>query len=367
MFANSHLGYWSCGNDIYWAKAPAVLKATDTGLPVQWHFNDQAYSCVDWNHEPEIGLADLYRQRALQLREKYDYLVLLYSGGSDSTNVLMSFIDNNIKLDEIITARETTLDPQHAANAEMTNCGNWYISKAIEAGIKYSVVNYTDYLSKSFTDESWVLTSDMQLRPWAQLQVSALFDHNSINHRAEQGHKVCYLLGMEKPILLVEQNWYNLVFRDTIHSANAYQSVRDLDAWNGINVEYFYTTPDMIDIVRKQAHVVIKYLESSHDITTIKQILWKYNSIQDKFTWRNCILPEIIYGSNWHRLNFTLGKAAPRWDWFTSAQHLPQNTIYQQGINTFARSINAQNTVDSRKLMKPIFKSFAIRPCKPHA
>jgi diphthamide synthase (EF-2-diphthine--ammonia ligase) len=33
------------------------------------------------------------------LRDKYDYLILYYSGGSDSWTVLNTFLENNIKLD----------------------------------------------------------------------------------------------------------------------------------------------------------------------------------------------------------------------------------------------------------------------------
>lgn len=58
---------------------------------------------IDWSVEPEEPLVELYRQRALELRRRYDYLILMYSGGSDSHQVLMAFIDNGIHLDEVRT------------------------------------------------------------------------------------------------------------------------------------------------------------------------------------------------------------------------------------------------------------------------
>jgi hypothetical protein len=58
---------------------------------------------VDWTVEPEEPLEELYRHRAQALREQYDYLILMYSGGSDSHNVLTTFLNNGIRLDEIRT------------------------------------------------------------------------------------------------------------------------------------------------------------------------------------------------------------------------------------------------------------------------
>ena len=64
--------------------------------------NDDVYGKLDWSVPVETNLLTLYKQRAEQLREKYDYLVMYYSGGADSTNALHAFIDNNIFLDELI-------------------------------------------------------------------------------------------------------------------------------------------------------------------------------------------------------------------------------------------------------------------------
>ena len=58
---------------------------------------------IDWTAEPAEALADLYRQRAQQLRDAYDYLILMYSGGSDSHQAMMAFVNAGIHLDEVRT------------------------------------------------------------------------------------------------------------------------------------------------------------------------------------------------------------------------------------------------------------------------
>lgn len=51
---------------------------------------------------PGLSIKDLYRIRAQELRDHYDYLVLNLSGGPDSMNILETFVENNIPIDEII-------------------------------------------------------------------------------------------------------------------------------------------------------------------------------------------------------------------------------------------------------------------------
>ena len=51
---------------------------------------------------PGVSIKDLYRIRAQELRDQYDYLVLNLSGGPDSMNILDAFVENNIPLDEIV-------------------------------------------------------------------------------------------------------------------------------------------------------------------------------------------------------------------------------------------------------------------------
>jgi len=69
--------------------------------PYSWHYNDDFFSQYDWTQEPTESLDELYKQRAIELREQYDYVVLFYSGGYDSANMLYAFLDNGIYPDEI--------------------------------------------------------------------------------------------------------------------------------------------------------------------------------------------------------------------------------------------------------------------------
>jgi len=79
----------------YYQKNPHPYK------PIQWIYNDNFFSQFDWSQEPTASLDQLYKKRAEELRKKYDYIVIYYSGGFDSSNMLRAFLDNGIYPDEI--------------------------------------------------------------------------------------------------------------------------------------------------------------------------------------------------------------------------------------------------------------------------
>ena len=101
QYINRH-GFYMVGNKKFFNKTLALLESSTSKLPVEWKFNHDAYGKIDWTVPIETNLEELYRLRAQQLRNQYDYLILHFSGGADSTNVLHAFVRNNIFLDEIV-------------------------------------------------------------------------------------------------------------------------------------------------------------------------------------------------------------------------------------------------------------------------
>jgi hypothetical protein len=95
-------GYWKVNNQYFFNKFECLRYASSIkNYEITYHFHDFIYKSLDWSKEPIDSLQEMYKQRAQQIRDGHDYLILSFSGGADSTNVLDSFINNNIKLDEI--------------------------------------------------------------------------------------------------------------------------------------------------------------------------------------------------------------------------------------------------------------------------
>lgn len=79
-----------------------IVKNRDSNPDIKFYYHDDVYSKINWTIEPDISLEELYRTRAQQIRDKYDYLILAFSGGADTSQILNTFLKNNIFLDEVI-------------------------------------------------------------------------------------------------------------------------------------------------------------------------------------------------------------------------------------------------------------------------
>lgn len=99
---NPKLGYYRVGSEVFYSKPTAYLYASKTKQKPSWHFNDLVFAKGDWTIEPETSLRELYRMRAQQLRERYDWIRVEASGGGDSTTAIFSFLLNGIHLDEVV-------------------------------------------------------------------------------------------------------------------------------------------------------------------------------------------------------------------------------------------------------------------------
>ena len=84
------------------SKLEAIEAAQRTNGWIQYHFNDDVYSCYDWREPIVESISDLYAQRARDIRQQYERVVCCYSGGFDSHNMLQSFLSNKIPVDAVL-------------------------------------------------------------------------------------------------------------------------------------------------------------------------------------------------------------------------------------------------------------------------
>ena len=89
-------GYYQVGSEIFNNKLEALYHASKNKQRPRWVFHDDVYGKFDWTTRPLLGLKEVYRARAQQLRDKYDYMSISFSGGADSWNTLNSFLSNCI-------------------------------------------------------------------------------------------------------------------------------------------------------------------------------------------------------------------------------------------------------------------------------
>ncbi|MGZ4850080.1 MAG: hypothetical protein ACXV2C_01715 [Candidatus Bathyarchaeia archaeon] len=288
-----------------------------------FHFNDEVFSAINTKVEPNETLPELYRDRARQIRDAYDYVVLMYSGGSDSDTVLNSFVSIGCKIDEIATTWDypTTGLAQSFHNAEVTNVVLPKIKELKDKGLDFNfrTIDITKLglnTFKSFgTNFEYYVNHHMSPNNMAK---HFLRDHiKEWQDIIATGKKLVLVWGSEKPVLHVENDKWYFRFADRLDNCIGPYTFKP-----GWYDEMFFWTPDMPEIVVKQAHTVKKFCSTYND----QAWMWQdtpndsgYNKTLDKYlTYAG--LKCVIY---------------PAWDPHTFCNGKGSSMIYSERDNFF--------------------------------
>jgi len=283
-------GYYQVDNIKTFSKFEAWQLSGHNIDKIKFVFNEDVFSAIDTTVEPEEDIYELYRQRALQLRKDYDYIVLMYSGGIDSHTVLETFLDNNLKIDEICTFTNNDVQAKtEKLNQEIFNAAIPFVETLDlkKLGIKFRLVNIgqmiIDQLSDSYHFENFQYYSSSTAF-WNTAVKTHILKANMLDHRkiAESGKTVCYLWGHEKPHIRVSDQWYfshcpgywGLVIPDTFScelSAKQYNNRQVLkNSFDNFYDEAFYICRESPKIPIKQGHMLAKLMLSN--IPALKKV-----------------------------------------------------------------------------------------------
>ena len=327
LLYQNNLGHYKVGNLITHSKLEAIDLHSKTGIHPHWDFNEAAFSCYDWKVEPRQHILELYRARAQQLRDKYDYIVLLYSGGADSETVLQSFIDNDIKLDEIASYSnyDATSDKQNNLNCELYNVSGPRAEQLKDSypWMKHRVIDLSqmtvDYFNNVGLD--WIEDLNMFFTPNSAVRESLGLKIKEWADIIHSGKSFCLLWGHDKPRLMHNNGKYSIRFIDLLDNG---PTVKSFAGQLPYADELFYWTPDMPEIIIKQGHLLKNYLDSnltsSPFVSTHKSDL-AYKEVNGVKYWiNNHGVHSVIY-PRWNIDTFSPGKPAsiifsPRDTWF---------------------------------------------------
>jgi hypothetical protein len=257
-------GFYTVDGLKFYSKFEALQLAGQVNKPIKWNFNDAVYQAQDWSQEPTESLSEIYRQRAQQLRDQYDYLVLWYSGGSDSSNILDSFVNNDIRLDEVASCinYEATGNDTDIVNGEIFHVARPRVQQAqvLQPDLKYTVTDISQLSLDFFNDTKldWIYHINTRWNPnlGAKFTEKIKLQNPVWADMIAQGKKVGFIWGTNKPLVNQIGNKFYFKFDDTLNiSAEAQFQNHD-----GRFEEFFYWTPDMPKLVIKQAHVVRNHL-----------------------------------------------------------------------------------------------------------
>lgn len=271
-----HHGYYVVGEKFYLYRYNAFLEASRLGTDFKWVFNNDVYEKLDWSKPIDKSLQQLYKERAQQLRDKYNYLILAYSGGSDSHNILTTFIKNKIKLDEIWIDWPHGLMDKVGFKPTMklghdNLASEWHFN--IQAKLQDVAtfhpeikIHISDSASKGTVEDYEDTSRIVGFRTSYQNITRMRYISHYQRKLYDKGLNVALITGIEKPSIGITPDDRLCV---TLHDLpTAFKN--DITPNRRTVIEYFYWTPDSPFMVVNQAHALLRYFQ--RNIGEFKQV-----------------------------------------------------------------------------------------------
>lgn len=362
------LGHYKVGDRIFEDKLDAILHAGLDKKDVTWYFNNDVFDKIDWTVEPDLGLDEFYKLRAQQIRDEYDYVIVLCSGGGDSTNVAYSFLRNNIKIDEIIASAPISGLNRYKATNQDISAGNTMSETMLAQlplmgqihsefpDVKITINDYFDSLLNYSTD-NWIFRSGEWIHPTSASRYD-LEKQTHIKDLAEAGKKIAIVYGIDKPVLFYDVgDQLGIIISDLAVNV---QRPPFQNKYSNVENVLFYYSPDLPLLQVKQAHTLAKWIHmpDAQNSFARSKLLDKRNPPKtfiefrvNHSTYERAIIP-CLYPST-HRKVFQGHKPTRMFlgehdDWFYSLYY--QTDVYQLIESDFRNFIKA---IDPKYLNYP--------------
>lgn len=251
--------YYS-GNKKFTSNFDAAIHFNKTKEETNFYYYDDVYDKIDWTIEPPESVQFYYREQAKRIRESYDYVILCFSGGIDSTNILNNFHFNKLKIDKIVTTGAFSQD-SHSMVEENYNGEVYFVSHPYikELGLE-SITQYIDYteyfknfdqLSISKYGSDWIHYAGHWFSPynffWRDFPKFVI-------PKGLENKKVAIILGRDKPALSMDGR-QRLGFKFCDAELRSHGDIKSADNYDIIN---FYWDHNFPLLLIKQLHILKK-------------------------------------------------------------------------------------------------------------
>jgi hypothetical protein len=366
---NNKYGCYICGGITFLSKFKALEYANqiNSGV-VRFYYHDHIWDSFDKRLLGKIPLTTLYKERAQQLRDKYDHLVLHYSGGADSHNILHTFLVNNIKLDEVSVrwAKPLRDGKFYTPNKQDTSAGNavseWDFAikptldklKSTHPEIKITIVDFTDKLDSKIikTDNIENRIIELNMYRGSLFSIAARLSPKIEQETttASKNKKIGHLFGIDKPIVNMDSAGYNMCFQDLMLE----NTLMPEAAANG-SVELFYWAHDFPILPMEQAYQVALRFKTD---AAARETLFEDWADRDSTVIRKKIYAEqqvqkyVLYKDSWDFNTFQAGKPnTSRSDWYfwlhNSSEMAELKCSYESAMKNLASGIDARMLINA--------------------
>ena len=308
-------GHWSVGDKIFYVKREALEYASSIpGAPVVYKYFNSVWENFDRKKLGKMALNELYRMRAQQIRDRYDWVTLNYSGGSDSHNILVSFLKNNIKLDLVYVnwpMKTVNNKKVYTANTQDRSASNilseW--DYAIEPTLKWLAANrpevqveigdWSENLDeKQYNEDNFLAASTY----WGAGSLFRNLNESKITRqKVDQGLRVADVFGFDKPHLYLHPD--DVTVSMFFHDA-AFQTATNATG----TFEPFYWSPDFPELAFEMAYSNFQYYNAhpeerkyirSSPMRVSREVTNEFN---------NDLCRKLCYTDSWNLNTFQAGK-----------------------------------------------------------
>lgn len=359
---NNH-GCWIVGTRSFLKKIEALEYASRLKTKeVYFYYHNYIWENFDRSQLGKTSLDELYKQRAQQLRDQYKHLVLHFSGGSDSYNILYTFLKHNIPLDEIVIkwpkfVVEKNLYVPNANDISARNSlSEWDFAikpvldriAVLRPEIKITVVDYgKNLLNKNHTEN---LEKKLEIFLRNRYQVAGFFMmlnpdlYQPIYDPATTAH----IFGVEKPVLSYDSVGIYFHFID---------SAFDMLTVNPElgNKEPFYWSKDLPLLPAEQAYQTALALISDNRYKSFALNAEKNQSLNRSYRIlqiQNSVFKRILYEESWNQNTFQVKKPRPDCsDWY---HWIFENPEFRGSLETYYDSLKTLTyNLDNRWFKDP--------------
>lgn len=218
--------------------------------------NDFSFHTVfdeaNWLVNPAESLVSLCDKRARQIKNSYDYIILYFSGGSDSITMLNAFIRNGIDIDEIVVYVNSDTN-------DLSLNGAVALKKltALNLNAKITAVDINaELLRKIINDKTWRTYQSFSglLHSFYRFRIDFYEQKYHVKSRLRKGN-IGHVFGGMFPKISIESN--------KVYSVVNFKQFM-ISSLDPDNVQFF-TDASMIELHIKQCYDLAKFLIKTND------------------------------------------------------------------------------------------------------
>ena len=283
--------YFRVNNKIIFNHLLAKYESFVSKKPIEFVCHDQQNDQLNWLHEPTESMDQLMDRHACNLRNKYQHVMLSWSGGTDSHTIYNVFKRNNLHIDEIVIWVNDQYEPWYSSQYV-----TWLKNNHHDPLTKITVKERFDPAAKQqiVTGEDWIFQNISMIPKFAMgMADSVMWDYCADQYG---GSTWCLVEGHEQPRVFIKDNKYY-----SCHDARTFLSVMNFK-----NIECFFSEPLL---ALKQSHIIKRMLKLRMNANALNATIdpdgnkFKHASNATYITWQRnlCRQNEVLFGASFRQ------------------------------------------------------------------